>query len=162
MNAAHCGVHSSRLHQRYATVDVSLRHLGELAVVDGDIALAASRVGGARRTWDSTFDLLQHFLHTGEVDCASSRILLVELLKSALGSLDQCNGTVLRHDGVHGPCQCERLTPTDGAACDGDDTEIMVREVMESSQGLFCYGAFRCQRIVDVCENANYAGVFRP
>ena len=70
-------MHAGLLHLLHHRSDLRGRQLRELAVVNGDVRLAARRIGGAAGAGDVPLDLHQHGLHAGEVGGTCGGVLQV-------------------------------------------------------------------------------------
>ncbi|OMP13653.1 hypothetical protein COLO4_01224, partial [Corchorus olitorius] len=154
VDGADGSVHARRLHDGHAPVNVLLGHLREFAVVHGNVAFAARRVGGAQRAGHGGLDLGQHLLHARVVGGACGLVLLVELVQPALRIAPQCHGAVLGHDGIHGPGLGKRLAPAYGAAGDRYHAQPGLLELGNGINDMGRHHAFRGQGVVDVGEDA--------
>ena len=158
VDGADGGIHARGLHDGHAFIDLCLRHMSEFAVIHGDIAFATGRIGGTSGAGHGGFDLLEHLLHAGKVAGTLIGRLLVELVQAALGIAAQRHGTVLGHDGVHGPGRCKRHAPADGAAGDGHHFQTRILEARNGGHHMLGHHAVGGQRVVDIGQHAQQLG----
>jgi len=148
-------------HQPHDTVDVGFVQPGELAVVDGDVGLAAGAVLRQPRVRQGGQYALRHRLQPHRVRPPCGRVLRVGLAQRAVRPAPERHRVVLGHDGVHRPGQRERLAPAGRPPGDGEHRQAGGAQRVQGGQRVGRDRAVGGQGVVDVGEHAVHVGTRR-